>query len=519
MQNILKFIALIALLIFASCRDDFDFEPSNGTLQFSKDTVYLDTVFTNIGSSTYTLKVYNRSDKDIKIPTLGLEKGQTSKYRITVDGMTGNNNKSFENIELLANDSLFIFIETTINYNDFTNPNSSYLYTDRILFDAGAKQQDVDLVTLVQDAVFLYPQKDNQGNIEQVTLGLDAQGNPVTLENAFELSETDPVNGNELVWTKQKPYIIYGNAVVPTSKTLTVEKGARVHFHSESNLFVNVGATLHINGELSTTDALENEVIFEGDRLEPGFADVSGQWGAVVLFSGNANAINHLTLKNAVAGLVLQPIATNVTPNVTIQNSQIYNCSNLGILARASTINAQNVVINRAGQAALACTYGGTYNFTHCTLANYWNRPNQFPLLLNNYLQVSQTQFDDSTTNATFTNCIFYGSSNYGISIDKKGTSNLNYYFNNCLIKFFDSGNLSGNTFYVFTDASKYNNCKIATTTNTFNPKFIDGYQNKLQLGVGGVETISGVSTTVMQDILGISRTGTINLGAYQYVP
>ena len=44
----LLFIALIASL--TSCRSDFDFEPSSGGLEFSKDTVYLDTVFTNIGS-------------------------------------------------------------------------------------------------------------------------------------------------------------------------------------------------------------------------------------------------------------------------------------------------------------------------------------------------------------------------------------------------------------------------------------------------------------------------------------
>ncbi len=519
MRTFLYIIFLLSIIIFASCRDDFDFEPSNGTLQFSKDTVYLDTVFTNIGSSTYTLKVYNKTNKDIKIPTISLEKGQTSKYRITIDGMTGNNNKRFENVELLANDSLFVFIETTINYNEFTNPKSSYLYTDRILFDSGSKQQDVDLVTLVQDAVFLYPQKDNQGNVESVVLGIDNQGNNVTLKNAFELSENDPINGNELIWTKQKPYVIYGNAVVQTGKTLTVEKGARVHFHSESNLFVNDGATLNINGELSSTNALENEVIFESDRLEPNFSDVPGQWGAIVLFSGNPNTIKNLTLKNAVAGIVLQRIVNSTTPNLSIQNSQIYNCSNVGILARASTINAQNLVINRAGQAALACTYGGTYNFTHCTIANYWSRPNQYPLLLTNYLQVSQSEYVDNTSNATFTNCIFYGSGSYGISLDKKGASALNYQFKNCLIKFFDSSNLSGNTFYVFTDTSKYLNCKIAVNTSTFNPKFIDGYQNKLQLQQGGIETISGINTSVLFDILGNSRTGTINLGAYQYVP
>src|SRR5690554_5318081 len=106
------------LLLVSSCREDFYFEPSSGNLEFSRDTVYLDTVFSNIGSSTYTLKVYNRSNKDIKIPSIRLGEGENSKYRLMVDGLPG---KVFDNIELLAKDSMFVFIETTINYEDYAN--------------------------------------------------------------------------------------------------------------------------------------------------------------------------------------------------------------------------------------------------------------------------------------------------------------------------------------------------------------------------------------------------------------
>src|SRR5690554_7911344 len=113
----MKFTYNIFLFLFiasmVSCRDDFHFEPSSGSeLAFSKDTVYLDTIFTNIGSSTYNLKVYNKSAKDIKIPSIRLANGESSGFRLMVDGMAG---KSFENVELLANDSLFIFVETTVD--------------------------------------------------------------------------------------------------------------------------------------------------------------------------------------------------------------------------------------------------------------------------------------------------------------------------------------------------------------------------------------------------------------------
>ncbi|HEU4497308.1 MAG TPA: hypothetical protein VFR70_09675, partial [Flavobacterium sp.] len=156
MRNSIFLLFILSALSLASCRKDFDFEPSTGNLEFSKDTVYLDTVFTNIGSSTYRLKVYNRSNKDISIPTIKFGKSD-SKYRMMIDGMQGISGKIFNNVELLAKDSLFIFIETTIDYNEFAGPEAQFLYTDQIQFDAGPNLQTVELVTLVKDAYFIYP--------------------------------------------------------------------------------------------------------------------------------------------------------------------------------------------------------------------------------------------------------------------------------------------------------------------------------------------------------------------------
>ena len=77
----------------------------------SKDTVFLDTIFTNIGSATYNLKVYNRGNDDITIPAISLERGLDSNYRLNVDGIPG---KDFENIDILSKDSIFIFIEVIV---------------------------------------------------------------------------------------------------------------------------------------------------------------------------------------------------------------------------------------------------------------------------------------------------------------------------------------------------------------------------------------------------------------------
>ena len=93
-QSLFIIPILLITLLWCSCRKDFQYETSSGNLEFSKDTVYLDTVFTNIGSSTYSLKVYNRSNNDIQIPNVRLAQGSNSSYRLNVDGVAG---KEFEN--------------------------------------------------------------------------------------------------------------------------------------------------------------------------------------------------------------------------------------------------------------------------------------------------------------------------------------------------------------------------------------------------------------------------------------
>src|SRR5690606_3282078 len=325
------------------------------------------------------LKVYNRSNENIVVPVVKLGMGEASQYRLNVDGMAG---KVFENVEILAKDSLFIFVEITININNFPNPDGKFLYTDYIEFDTSANLQKVELVTLVQDAVFIYPDRDNTTKIvETLTLNVGGQ----QLETELQGRELLP---SELTFTNEKPYVIYGFAAVPNGETLSINAGARLHFHDNSGLIVTEGATLNINGALSTDPiALENEVILEGDRLEPFFSDIPGQWGMIWLFDGSINnTINYATIKNATVGILSDGDPHGTTNKLTITNSQIYNSSNFGILGRNTSILAENLVINKSGQSSFAGTLGGKYNFTHCTIANYWTASSrQFPsLLLNN---------------------------------------------------------------------------------------------------------------------------------------
>jgi hypothetical protein len=313
MRNLILLGLSIILLATVSCRMDFSTEPSQGNLEFSKDTVYLDTVFTNIGSSTYRLKVYNRTDQAVTIPSIRLGRGTNSGYRLNVDGLPG---QSFENIDILAQDSIFVFIETTLDYTEITEP----LYIDDLLFDSGVNEQVVKLVTLVQDAHFLYPNKTN-GIIETLTL----DGEETELQGRY-------LNDTELTFNDDKPYVVYGYMVVGTpdnqAKTLVMQAGTKVHFHANSGLIVNPNSSLHIQGSINVAGQPETEVVLEGDRLEPEYSDIPGQWGVIWLRNGSVhNQINYATIKNGSIGLLVDGYTSTTIPTLDIQNTQIVQLS------------------------------------------------------------------------------------------------------------------------------------------------------------------------------------------------
>ncbi len=505
-------LSLMTLIFWSSCRKDFVFTPSSGSLSFSKDTVYLDTIFSNIGSSTYTLKVYNNSDDDILIPSIKLNNGQTSNYRLNVDGMLGNGTlvgKEFENVELLAQDSMFVFIETTIDIQPLVANETQFLYTDAIEFGTGANTQKVELVTLVKDAIFIYPNKD-EGVIETLLFDVDGDGvdDETTLQGRF-------LEDSELTFTNEKPYVIYGYAAVDTGKTLNINPGARVHFHADSGLLITENASLHINGLPSLDpELLENEVIFEGDRLEPLYENISGQWQTIWLFSGSTdNIINYATIKNGTIGILSDGNQDDPT-KLEVTNSQIYNHSNFGVLGRATSIIAENIVINNSGLSSFAGTFGGNYNVTHSTIVNYWSSSfRQFPaLLLNNFiLDAENTVTTNPLMSANFTNCIIYGNDSPELLLENENSEDFNFKFTNSLIYFDDPNGNFSSAEYDFSNTTLYENVSFNN-----DPQFLDPSSNKLNIPIGspaeGAGTISG---TLTKDITNTIRNSPPDLGAY----
>lgn len=497
--------------MFSSCREDFEFELSSGNLEFSKDTLFLDTVFTNIGSSTFQFKVYNRSDDDISIPSVGLAEGENSKYRLNVDGIPG---KTFENVEILANDSIFVFVEVTADINELNAQNQEFLLTDQVQFDSGDRFQKVDLVALIQDAVFLFPERFEDGTNETISLGMDEEGDEVLIDGFI-------LDNSELTFTNEKPYVIYGFAGVPSGQTLEIQAGARLHFHENSGIIVAQNASLHVNGELSSDpEALENEVIFEGDRLEPGFSEVPGQWGTIWLTAGSTdNHFNYATIKNATVGILMDSNDGSNNPTLTLKNTQIYNSSNVGLLARTGFIEAENFVVNNSGQASVNLSLGGRYSFKHSTIANYWqNSFRQFPaLLIENQLETQDNLFVSDLVEATFSNCIIYGNERVEVLFNNSDEAEFNFKFENSLLRINPFNNqLLEQPEFDFEDINLYENI----TLNQF-PEFLDTQLNQLNIGEESAANGLGNTTTSSEvpfDILGIQRSQNPDAGAYESV-
>ncbi|WP_165750276.1 hypothetical protein [Cellulophaga sp. Z1A5H] len=495
--RIFYFLTLFVLiLLWSSCRKDFDYENTTGNLSFSKDTVYLDTVFANIGSSTYSLKVYNRSNKDLQIPSITLENGLESAYRINVDGQAGT---EFLNVPLLAKDSLYIFIEATFD-SAATNQNE-FLYIDALRFDTGIYEQKVPVVTLVKDAIFLFPAA---GHEENLVLGTDRNGEEIKVAS-FELSD------DQLNFTNEKAYVIYGYATVPKNKTLTIAAGSRVFFHENSGLYIQENSNLHIEGQKSKDSiALENEVIFEGDRLEPEYATTAGQWGTIWFNARSlGNHINYLTVKNANIGLVVNGDHTNTTLNLTLKNTQVYNSSSINLWVKGAFINAENVVLANSGASSVLMT-GGTMQLTHATIANYWSSGSRSGYALQITNEENETSF------ASLGNCIIDGNSTTELSLLNfdSSTDSLKFSLTNCILKI-NKERFVANPLYDFQNSNRYTNVFfneasefVSPTTNNFSLK-----SSSFALGKGDATIANQVPLAINE----VDRTTAPDIGAYQY--
>jgi hypothetical protein len=327
---------------------------------------------------------------------------------------------------------------------------------------------------------------------------------------------------DELVFTNERPYVIYGYAGVPPEKTVRFEAGARIHFHDNSGLIATQSSSVHVLGELSTDPELqEGEVIFEGDRLEPFFENIPGQWGAIWLTARSTNHIfRHATIKNASVGILMDYNDETENPTLVLEQTQIHNSRSVGLWAKTGHIRAVNSIFGNAGNASFYANIGGSYEFTHCTFANYWNRSFRSTptVILNDYVPISETEnFVMPLEKAVFANCIIDGNQTVEFGVEQMGDHELSFALNHTALRFSpDDETIFENPYYDFSSTTLYPKLILNKQTAFHQPTENDFRisQDSEVIGLGKYT----LAASVPLDLSGTDRTLSPDLGALQHV-
>jgi hypothetical protein len=116
-------------------------------------------------------------------------------------------------------------------------------------------------------------------------------------------------------------------------------------------------------------------------------------------------------------------------------------------------------------------------------------------LLIENNLQTQDNVFVADLEEATFSNCIIYGTERIEVLFNKVDEAAFNYKFENCLIRFNDINNqFVNNPLYDFNDTNFF-------TENIFNetPDFLSPNENKLQIGLESAAFNLGNNATAQE--------------------
>ena len=376
-----------AFLLLISCKKDSFITSEFAQLNITADTLKYDTVFTTTGSITKSFKIINENNQKLRLSKVKLMGGTSSAYKMNVDGAA---TTEVNDLVIEANDSIYVFVSVTINPNAANLP---FIVSDSILINYNGKNRYVQLQAFGQNANFL---------------------------------RNRVLTGN-VVWTNNLPYVILGSIRIDTTTSLTIQPGCKIYSHADAPFIVD--GTLIVNGTQTSN------VVFTGDRLDEDYKDLPASWPGIY-FRGSSknNVLTYAVVKNAYQAIVTEKPSVNANPKVILHQCIVDNAFDAGIYCVNSSLQADNSLISNCG-SNIILSYGGSYNFTHCTVAaysgNYLTHKN--PVLnVNNFFEQSGTILT-ADLNAVFTNNIFWGDDGIvkdEVVVSKQGSNTFTVVFN-----------------------------------------------------------------------------------------
>ncbi len=466
---LLTLAGLISLIMactgMVSCIDDAMTTSSSDVLSFSRDTVDFDTVFTDLGTPTARLIVFNRASKGLEISSIKFKDPDT-RFRFNVDGVSG---VEFHDVEIRGRDSIYVFIECFIPETQGASP--------------GLVADDLEFVT----------------NGVTQTVRVEAYGQNVTrLRNVRLTADTR--------LTADRPYVVFDSLTVCKGVTLTVDPGAQLLFHD--------GASLVVEGRLEAVGRPGKMIDMRGDRLDNVLPDVKydilpGQWKGVRIAAGShGNRIEYVDMRSTLAGLTVDSCADLQQTRLTLLNSWLHNSSGNVLTSRYSKVNAYGCCFSEAGGSVVSLA-GGDHEFLQCTIANNHLYSISGPLL--ELLHVLPEDIDENSAplmRARFSNSIIYGLRADLNTGDLTGSD--------VVFRYVSLGSKGE-------DDDNFINCLWETDPlfRTVRQDYLFDYRLQEDSPVRSAGDPALVTPEVMYDMDGVDRLGhgAPSLGAFQYAP
>jgi len=355
--------ALIGIAVASSCTDNMEYSSdSRDCLEFSCDTLDMDSVFAGMVSATKRLVVYNREDRALRFD-VELAGGYGSPFQLVADGQDG---IKMDGLEVGAKDSMICFIRV---FPPIDPMDPFYALADSLSFSL-----ESGIVQSVQ---------------LRATSVTARKWTGVCLWENFRMDA-------------EFPYLIYDSLYVAPGVRLEMAPGTRLFFHN--------GAFLKSDGQVLALGTPDSQIVFGGDRIDRLLDDLpysllDSQWKGVLLGSEAGNRFEHCVIRGGEFGLHVDSSDCS-TPALDLVSSVVHNVSGNCIENAGSWIRISNCQITNAGEYCLD-SRGGRVDAVFSTFASLslWNQGVAA-------VRIGDGASKDGLLGAVFQDCIITGRHN-----------------------------------------------------------------------------------------------------------
>ena len=271
MRRIPIFIILFLSVLLVGCSDNDKFSSdASAILEFSIDSLAMDSVFSQTSTRTYDFWVYNKGNSGVRIKDVHLIQPSKSGFRVNVDGQYVDS--VAYDFEVRKGDSIRVFVEMTAPVTQQDEPQR---FEDLLVFSLeNGREQPIKLSAYSWKAIFYH--------------------------DVWEIKENTTID-------ERRPIVITKGIFINKGVTLTISH-AQLYFHD--------GAGIEVDGTL-----VADSCLFRGDRLDKMFSylpydRISGQWKGIFFHTNStANKLQDCEIRNSYSGISCDEKGTGLELN------------------------------------------------------------------------------------------------------------------------------------------------------------------------------------------------------------